>query len=69
VVYIEVDVIEINHEYHGIEVTRFNQKLIDHLKNKYGPPGDRWFYRTSVWTTTVYFKDPKDHLMTLLELT
>ena len=64
-----MSMIEINHEYHGIEITRFNQKLIDHLKNKYGPPGDRWFYRTSVWTTTVYFKDPKDHLMTLLELT
>ena len=60
---------ELYQEYHGIEVTRFNQKLIDHLENKYGPPGNRWFYRTGTWTSTIYFKDPKDHLMTLLELT
>lgn len=66
---IEVVMIELNHEYHGIEVTRFNQKLIDHLKSKYGPPGTRWFYKVGFWTTTVYFKDPKDHLITLLELT
>lgn len=60
---------ELYQEYHGIEITRFNQKLIDHLENKYGPPGNRWFYRTGTWTSTIYFKDPNDHLMTLLELT
>jgi hypothetical protein len=60
---------ELEHEYHGIEVSRFSQKLIDHLESKYGPPGDRWFCRVGTWTSTIYFKDPKDHLMTLLELT
>jgi hypothetical protein len=69
VVHIEVGVMELYQEYHGIEITRFNQKLIDHLENKYGPPGNRWFYRTGTWTSTIYFKDPNDHLMTLLELT
>jgi hypothetical protein len=60
---------ELEHEYHGIEVSRFSQKLIDYLESKYGPPGDRWFCRVGTWTSTIYFKDPKDHLMTLLELT
>ena len=51
---------ELDHTYYIVELNyTMPPDVLDWLKEKYGPPGDRW------WTTLkrVYFANQHDHLM------
>lgn len=57
---IPVNNIEVNHEYHVVELNRYlNHEVAEYLFNQFGEEGKRWFFK---WPR-IYFYDQKDHLM------
>jgi hypothetical protein len=56
----------IDHEYHGVEINHLPPKVYTWLENRMGMSGDRWFIKGSWQSTTIYFRDHRDHTMFLL---
>jgi hypothetical protein len=46
-------------EFYGTEVEQISWASLQWLRNRYGAPGQRWFYLQNV----IYFRSPKDKLM------
>lgn len=55
-----------NHEYHGVEIEALPPKVFNWLEEKMGMSGDRWFIRTKLGSTMIYFRDERDHLIFLI---
>jgi hypothetical protein len=49
--------IQIDHEYHCVELGYINLAVVEWLTEKFGPVGDRWFH----FLNKIYFKNEKDY--------
>jgi hypothetical protein len=50
----------VEHEYHIVELYRTTPEMFEWLMLKFGPgDGKRWMYKPP----SLYFADPKDHLI------
>jgi hypothetical protein len=58
--------IQVDHEYHGVEVSRMSPEVYTWLETRMGMSGERWFIKGHFGSATIFFRDPKDHTMFLL---
>ncbi len=54
------------HEYHGVVIDFMPKTIFDWMETRFGKNSDRWFLKSSFGSTTVYFKDQRDHTLFLL---